>query len=183
MRRVAHAARIFRLSLKRKPAKKLPLFVVADFCVLAKKSLCRRLHVRLFFCSERRSRRSMSAALGRPEYVSTLLWGAPRCGHWLSLPSLLAVMCSPAHAGNLPRFFRPPAALPRTSAVTLDPMRAGAAISAFLFGRRLQPPRASTLLIAARACPFHPAGVRAPCGCARPATQPPHARRADDYVA
>lgn len=154
MRRVAHAARNFRLSLKRKPAKKLPLFVVADFCVLAKKNLCRRLHVRLFFCSGRAADVRCQPRADVRKYVSTLLWGALRCGHRLSLPTLLAVMCSPAHACNLPRFFLPPAALPQPSALTLDPMRAGTAIPAFLFGRRLHPPHAPTLLIAARAYPL-----------------------------
>lgn len=97
MRRVAHAARIFRLSLKRKPAKKLSLFIVADFCVVAKKNLCRRLHVRLFFCSERRCRRSMPAtlsrlnicfdsALGRSSVRAAALSSCPACRHVLPCP-------------------------------------------------------------------------------------------------
>lgn len=97
-------------------------------------------------------------------------WGAPRL--WAAaLSSLPACAPSPLPAHNLPRLSYTTAAHPRTSALTLSPLRLTRDCRRFLFGRAAARSPLSTLLsCGAPPALFHPAGVRASCGRARPAT-------------
>jgi len=88
-----------------------------------------------------------SLSLGR-----SLAWGAPRCGRRLSLPALLARR-APLPAVQPPSLSLAPAALPRPCALTLRPFVRASRCGAFPLSLAFPPP-----------------GVRAPCGCTRPAT-------------
>ena len=114
-------------------------------------------------------------------YVSSGRWGAPRLRAAAPLPALLAVRVSPATSGNLQPLGSPPAARPRPNAVTLDPRLCGRD-----FGLPIRSPAAPAYsprsLIAGRSSPFPLAGVRAPCGRPRPATQAKPAPRVAYYV-
>lgn len=107
-------------------------------------------------------------------------WGAPRCGQRLSLPSLLAVM-APLPCRQSPSPLQPYRC--PSSAECGNPQRnvCGRRLSTLPFRSRRCRPHTSTLLIAARACPLQPSGVRAPCGRARPSTLSTLARRAPNF--
>lgn len=92
------------------------------------------------------------------------LWAA-------ALSSLPACAPSPLPAHNLPRISYATAAHPRTNALTLSPLRLTRDCRRFLSGRAAAREPLSTLLsCGAPPAHFPPAGVRASCGCARPAT-------------
>lgn len=96
--------------------------------------------------------------------------GAPRL--WAAaLSSLPACAPSPLPARNLHRLCCTIAAHPRTSALTLIPLRLACDFRRFLTGRDAARSPLSTLLsCGAPPALFPPSGVRASCGRARPAT-------------
>lgn len=125
-------------------------------------------------------RRSMSAKLGRPKIcISGSLGRSSVAGGGSLFPPCLRAF-SPSGAQS-PAPLQPYRRPPSDECANARPIVCGLRFPALPFRSRRCKPHTSTLLIAARACPLQPSGVRASCGRARPSTLSTLARRAPNF--